>query len=439
MPLELFPYQLEGAAFLAGRERAGLFDDMGVGKSAQAIRALDRVGAQRVIIVCPAAVREVWAGEFRKFSDVPRKVLKGNTVTDLSLWLKGRADVLVLSYEKARGWARHLETDLYDALIIDEAHYLKTPTAQRTTALLGKSCDGSDGIGRWAARVWFLTGTPMPNDPTDIWPFLHFCRATSLTLPHFTTRYFRSHTGAFSSRQEPKKEMVDELKQAIACCSKRRTMAQAGLQLPPIWLTTLSLDGDKREILDLLRQWPGLEDAIMQAVEQGSLSFIDAQHIATLRRLVGEAKAPAYVELLAEEFVSGKDKQVILGLHTIASDMVMSGLRAKGFDGVCITGSTSERLRVEAVDRFQNDPSVRWFYGQLKAAGTGITLTAGAAVDVFESSWAPADNAQGLKRVHRIGQGRTVQGRFISLAGSIDETVNDVVARKTAAIAMVTE
>lgn len=438
MTLALFPYQQEGAAFLAGRDRAGLFDEMGVGKTAQAIGALDRIDATRIVIVCPAAVREVWVGEFRKFSSRPRRVLKGNSITDVSLWLKGRADVIVLSYERARLWQRHFEGDLFDALVLDEAHYLKTHDSQRTRALLGNKCDGAGGIGRWAAHVWFLTGTPMPNDPTDIWPFLHFCQATKLNLSPFTVRYFKSHTGAFSSRQTPRDEMVGELKQAIACCSLRRTKKEAGLQLPPIWLTTLALDGDRREILDLLRDWPGLEGAIMQAVEQGSLSFLDAQHIATLRRLVGEAKAPAYADLLAEELTNGKDKQVILGLHTRAAEMLMSALREKGFDGVSIQGSTSERARMDAVTRFQTDPACRWFYGQLKAAGTGITLTAGAAIDVFESSWAPADNAQGLMRVHRIGQTREVHARFISLSGSIDETVNDVVARKTAAIAQIT-
>jgi hypothetical protein len=68
LTLDLFPYQREGAAFLARKERAGLFDDMGVGKSAQAIAALDAVKAMKVLIVCPAAVREVWVGEFKKFS-----------------------------------------------------------------------------------------------------------------------------------------------------------------------------------------------------------------------------------------------------------------------------------------------------------------------------------------------------------------------------------
>lgn len=136
MTLQLFPYQEEGAAFLARKERAGIFDDMGVGKSAQLIRALDLIGAKRGLVICPAAVREVWVGEFRKFAQRPRRILKGRDIQDLNLWLRGKADVLLLSYEMATAWAKRLEGDLMDFIIFDEAHYLKNDQSQRTRAML---------------------------------------------------------------------------------------------------------------------------------------------------------------------------------------------------------------------------------------------------------------------------------------------------------------
>ncbi len=112
-------------------------------------------------------------------------------------------------------------------------------------------------------------------------------------------------------------------------------------------------------------------------------------------------------------------------------------LEAHGFNCVTVNGSTPEKQRIEAVRAFQEDPDIFAFLGNLKAAGTGLTLTAGADIDLFESSWSPADNAQFLMRVHRIGQEKTVHARFISLANSIDEIVSETVARKTAAIAKI--
>ena len=435
LPLPPLPYQIPGARFLASKTRAGLFDEMGVGKTAQAIFALDHLQLMRGVVVCPASVREVWAGEFRKFSGYRRKILKARNIHDLGLWLKGRADVLLVSYELAAKWAVRMEGDLFDFLIFDESHYLKNPDAARTRSMLGTQCDGANGLARWAGRVWFLTGTAMTNDPTDIWPFLRFCGGTPLTRAPFTARYFRSRMRTFSASQEPIEAMIPELRQAIGSCSLRRTQEEAGLQLPPVWLTTITVDGDTEEITALLRDHPGLDAAILDAVEKGGLSFLDAQHVATLRRLVGEAKAPAYAAMLVDELKrGGKDKQVIFGLHTRAGQIVTEALKAEGIDGVTLIGSTSEKDRIEAVQRFQNDPACRWLWGNITAAGTGHTLTAACHIDMFEQAWAPAPNAQALFRVRRIGQARSVTGRFISLANSIDEVVTESVARKTAAI-----
>lgn len=279
-----------------------------------------------------------------------------------------------------------------------------------------------------------MTGTPMPNDPVDIWPWLRFVGGTSLGRAPFTARYFKSRHGTFSSSQTPRDEMIPELKIALDAFRLKRTKKQVGLQLPPIHLTTVTVDGDTSEIAALLKEWPGLEDAIMEAIEAGGLSFLDAQHIATLRRLVGEAKAPAYAQLAAEEFRNGRDKLVIFTMHTKAAEMIANHLNSEGFATSIFDGGTPERMRIEHVKSFQNDPAHRGFVGNIKAAGAGLTLTAAADVDLFEQSWAPADNAQALMRVHRIGQGRTVRARLISLAKSIDVKVAEVEARKTASI-----
>lgn len=436
MPLDLFPYQVDGAAFLSMKERAGLFDEMGTGKSSQAIRALDEIDAMKILIICPAAVREVWAGELKKFSRIHRRVLKGRDIQDLNLWLRGKAHVLILSYEMAASWAKRLEGDLIDAIIFDEAHYLKNDQSQRTRAMLGHDCSGAHGLARWGAFVWYLTGTPNPNDAADIWSLMRFCGATKLTRKIFRDRYYKQRVGAFSASHTPRAEMVPELKQAIKSFSLRRTKAQAGLQLPPIWLTNVTVDGDTKEVAALMRQYPDLEKAIVDAIEKGGLSFIDAQHVATLRRLVGEAKAPAYVEMLKEELHDGAGKRVVFGIHTAALRRIREGLERSGIACTGITGATSERDRMAAVEAFQNDPACRVFIGNVRAAGTGITLTAASDLDMFESDWSPAGNAQAIMRVHRISQTRNVMARFVTLANSIDEVVNEVVERKTRNIAM---
>lgn len=439
MPLPLLDYQDEGAQWLCSRQRFGLHDEMGVGKTATTIGAVDLLRANRGMVIAPAGLRENWIKEFRKFSKYEYRIAKGRTIHDFVSWMRGRFHILVTSYEQATKWAPKIyeQGELLDFIAIDEAHALKNSHAQRTRAILGTDLTGTNGAIEWAQHVWHITGTPMANDPNDIYPFLRMCNIMPLDEGAFKKRYFHVVPRMYGSRQEPRPEAVPELKALIANNSIRRTKQSVGMKLPPIFLTTSFVDGDTEEILNMLREYPGLEKEIMNAIELGGLSFIANQHISTLRRLVGEAKAVPYAHMLLEELASETDKRVVYGIHRDALARIQTILTKKGIRSVIVQGGMTDRLRDDAVEQFQNDPDTRVFIGNIRAAGTGLTLTAACEIDMFESDWTPAGNAQAIMRIHRIGQTRNVRARFITLANSIDETVNDIVARKTASIAQI--
>jgi len=437
---QTFRYQEEGAAWLASRDRAGLHDEMGVGKTATAWRAADMLNAKRGIVICPAHLRENWIGEHHKFAHMTRRLCKGEETNDFNAWSRGRFDTLITSYELATKWASDIYNsgEVLDFLIFDEAHYLKNTHTARVKALMGPDHDGRDSIMAWAIHIWHLTGTPMANDPADIYTFLKMCWATSLKKDAFIQRYFKIIQTRYGTRQEPKDDMVRELQTLIGNNAIRRTQASVGLQLPPIFLTSTLVDGDTDAIRKLISEHPGLEQAIINAIEQGGLSFLDAQHIATLRRLVGEAKAVPYSHMLLEELTGGDTgKRVVYGIHRQALKTLKDFLWDNRIYSVLVQGGIKEEDRMVAVKEFQENPECRVFIGNMRAAGTGLTLTAAYRIDMFESDWSPAGNAQAIKRVHRIGQAHNVHARFVTLANSIDEMVNKVVARKTAMIASI--
>lgn len=440
MTLPYFQYQNDGGHYLATKDRAGLHDEMGVGKTATVWNAVDRAGMERGVIVCPAFLRENWIGEYHKFVETPRRLIKGMNIHDFEAWKKGKFHILVTSYEQATKWGPRIRAmgEPLDFIAMDEAHFLKNGGAARTKAIQGLNLDGLDGMCEWAQHVWHVTGTPMANDPIDIYAFLRLCFATTLSKDAFAKRYFYVHKTAFGARMEPRPEMVPELQALIANNSIRRMKADVGIQLPPIFLTSVLVDGDTDQIRQLLREYPGIERAIMSAVEQGGLSFLDAQHVATLRRLIGEAKAIPYGYMLHEELTSGAtDKRVVYGIHIDALENLRDFLWKNNIYAVLVNGRTPEKERIAAVKAFQNDPRCQVFIGNIRAAGTGITLTAACEIDMLESDWSPAGNAQAIMRIHRIGQSRTVRGRFITLAKSFDEIVNRIVAQKTGAIAQI--
>lgn len=440
MTTDLMPFQEEGATVLTQHDKYGLHDEMGLGKTAQIIRAVDMIDAKRGIVCVPAHLRENWMGEFRKFGlDQNRRLCKGKNIHDFIAWLRGRYHVLITSYELMTKWSEMLfeSGEVIDFFALDEGHYLKNTDSQRTRAIIGKGADGLHSAVSWSERIWHITGTPMANDPMDIYTFLKVMGVMPLNKNAFMSRYFTYIKTVYGIRTEPIPEMIPELQALIANNSIRRTKLQVGLQLPPIFLTTSLVDGDTDHVRQMLREYPGLEQGIINAVEQGGLSFLDAQHIATLRRLVGEAKAVPYAHMLEDELNSGADKRVVFGVHVVALQIVYQYLRSKGIDCVIIQGGVSEKARIDAIHRFQNDENCKVFIGNIKAAGTGLTLTAACEIDMMESDWTPAGNAQAIMRVHRIGQTRQVRARFITLARSLDELVNRIVAAKTAAIAQI--
>jgi SNF2 family DNA or RNA helicase len=336
-------------------------------------------------------------------------------------------------------WAKYLDqsSEVIDFFVLDEAHYLKSNETNRSLALLGDEKLKTKGALRWAEYAWWVTGTPIPNDPADIFTFLRFTGAMPLDRNAFIARYFYSRPRTYSSAQEPKKEMLPEMHQFLSNNSIRRTLAQTGIELPPIFTSTTLVDGDTQAVRDLLLAHPGLDDAIRHALENGrGVSGVDADYTATLRRLIGEAKSLPYAQMLLHELKSGLDKIVVFGIHRQALENVRNYLWAHNIDARLIVGDTSENERQINMSDFQRRAETRVLIGNIKAAGTALTLTAAASVDMMESDWAPAGNAQAIKRVHRISQTRTVRARFITLANSFDEIVNQIVADKTAKISM---
>jgi SWI/SNF-related matrix-associated actin-dependent regulator of chromatin subfamily A-like protein 1 len=439
--LEIFDYQKVGAELLASRPRYGLFDEMRVGKSAQAIRAADLLGLKRGIVICPGTAREVWRGEFNKFGIIPRNLIKGVDIHDYVAWMRGRFDVLITSYEQATRWAPriHEQGEVLGFAIVDEMHYCKNSEAARTKAILGDFTippgkAGKPGIVDWALHVWGLTGTPMANDPMDIYTFLRFVGCMPLAQGVFQKRYFHEFKKTYGSRNTPRPDKVEELKRLIQNNSLRRTQKEAGLQLPPIFLTGITLDGDTTQIRELLGQFPGLDIAILDALKVGGLSFLDSQHIATLRRLVAEAKAVPYAELLFDELQNTDEKFVVMGISKQALRHVQTYLLARGVNAVLVNGDVPEKHRGPLIEEFQTNPQCRVFCGNLRSAGTAISLTAARMIDILESSWDPGTIAQGVMRVQGVSQKRQITARFITLAGSIDEAVNEIVAGKTASI-----
>jgi SNF2 family DNA or RNA helicase len=151
-------------------------------------------------------------------------------------------------------------------------------------------------------------------------------------------------------------------------------------------------------------------------------------HLATLRRLLGEAKAAPAAEWAREKLSTGVDKILLFAWHTQVIETLAKLLL--DFNPVIITGATSTAERETAVRLFQDDPETRVFVGQIKAAGTAITLTAASHIGIVEPSWVPGENDQVIARAWRMGQARPVIASFLYAPGSLDQRIMRAFRRK---------
>jgi SWI/SNF-related matrix-associated actin-dependent regulator of chromatin subfamily A-like protein 1 len=455
---DLFPYQRDGVAFLAVRRVAFLFDSMGLGKTAQAIRAADAISAQRLLIICPAIARTNWVRELRKFGVLPRKV---QVIISATQTIKPDADVVIVSYDLAAKPAirRKLLARRFDVLIADEAQALKSRTARRTRAVYGPRCDGEGGLVARAERVWLLTGTPMPNHAGEIWSHLNALLPEAITVggrqlthPEFLDRYCVIQHTQYGPRVVGNRNST-ELRRALQPHTLQRRAEDVLPDLPAVRWTTVVVDPGEAlaelQAAEAGAQLIPLRTVLEAATARAELATgatadrdgliertlrTESIALARLRRLTGIAKAKATADLLRHELASGAlDKVVVFAHHREVLRIVAAGLGRFGV--VAIDGDTSPRRRQQAIDRFQSEPATRVFLGQITAASTAITLTAASHVVFAEASWVPADNLQAAKRCHRIGQVRPVLVRFISLAGSLDEAITAVLRRKTRLLA----
>jgi len=416
----LFPYQKLGVEFLARRSRALLADEQGLGKSLEAIAACDVVGAKRVAILCPAVARINWRREFERWSAFPDR------------------ELFVESYDKVAQ-----KTDAYDTikamqpevLILDEAHYLKTRSSKRTKALYGQFCRG-DGLVASARRVWLLTGTPAPNDVSEIFSHLKALWPDVLPEPRTFEAFIKAYT-VFDSTPFGIKILgnknIKDLRAKLSGIMLRRRAEDVLKDLPAIAWSDVAIEAERVKIDESQPEVLELIEAI-----KNEQPLPESTAMASIRRLTGMAKATAVGKMLAEELAGrAYDKVIVFAHHKDVVKELTAQLGA--FMPVVITGETSPKHRQEAIDNFQTVPAHRVFIGNIQAASTAITLTAASQVVFAEASWTPADNAQAAKRAHRIGQTRPVFVRMFGLAGSIDEAVTRVLARKSRLVSQLLE
>lgn len=420
-----YPYQEEGARWLAQGRRRFLADDMGLGKTAQGVLAADLVGAESVLVVCPGVVKRKWVKEFDAFSPWGRPAQAIMTSADPV----PNTGVVTVSYDLLRSdklRRRLYKAGPWDVVIADEAHYLKERSARRTKLMYGQR-----GVVDRARYYWPLSATPTPNHYTEWWPHLRkFGYADRWPEFWMFERYFcKGWVDEYGGFHITGGKNQEQLREILSRCMLRRMKSEVLPDLPPLRVGERYLDLPK-SLPAGLHDDTELAENLTAALAEGP-EAVSELVAPTLRRMWGMAKVEGTVAAAREWLEDCSDKLVIYGYHPIVLDAIAKGLSK--YKPAVIHGKTRGDGS-EQVERFGEDPTCRVFVGQLSAAGVGIDLVAASTIWIAESDWSPENNRQVIDRLRRIGQTGPVLAEYLMLPGTLDEQIQAAWMRKAEAL-----
>lgn len=409
---DLRSYQRDGASWLAhmGPAEGGglLADDMGIGKSIQAIAAASAVAGHMGLIqvICPAVVRGHWERQIDKWG-------RGH-----GLWLP------VLSWNgflaarkrdeaakaKAAKEGTPFKRTLGDVSVVigDELHYCANSRSKT-----------SEALAKWLAlhaqrpTVFGLTGTPLSTGPADLWHQLDLIWPGRFgTYFSFTKRYAGGH---FAEIEHIGKSVwtlgaptnTEELAARLARCVLRRTKAQVALELPP----------RTRQIVEV-----ELPAAARKAAQKAAAALdwsggTRGNPTAGLS-VVEEHKVAAAVELARNAMASGS-RPLVLTTRKDTARTIATLLGAALADG------DTDNTKREGILR--DAPAG---VSTIFAVTTGIDLVGYDVVIFVGLAWVPWLLLQAEARLHRIGQLRAVTTYFLIGVGTLDELVRERVIER---------
>lgn len=381
----LYDYQADGVRHLLGRSSALLGDDMGLGKSRQAVVA-SRIaaGRGRILVVCPASLRINWA---REIQGVFPKDLVGMVGEDRMEMLQACRWV-VSNYERLGGLV--CEALPFEVMVIDEAHYLKEYQAGRTrNAFL---------LADRIPRRFLLTGTPILSREIEVHTLL---RLSGHPVGHLDLKAFRKrYAGSPAGRAALAEVLSDWM-----------------LRRPKSVLKNLGL---KTRQFRFVQPIEGLEQ-YRKIWQDGTLTVMPK--IVKLRQLLEATKLEFVIETIG---ALGADDKIIVFCEYMETVEALKAAFAEARIGtVSLVGADAMKKRQAAVDAFQGDPDIRVFIGTTSAAGVGITLTAANYVLFVSQPWTPAMMRQAEDRAYRNGQTRDV----IVLVPIVPETIDEDIMR----------
>ncbi len=444
---DMRPYQKDGFDFLCHLTRAKLggilADDMGLGKTLQTLSWMAWLREQQgdnprpTLVICPASVLHNWRREAEKFTPHLKVLVLESGAARHNLRKQiPQHDIIVTNYALLRRDLEALQKFSFSAVVLDEAQFIKNPTAQITQSVKQLKSD----------QRLALTGTPLENRLLDLWSIVDFIQPGYLgTQEHFHETYQPRGEGdadqVASTQRIARRRLAAKLRPLML----RRLKKQVAKDLPDRIEERRDCElGDLQRKL-YLAELRRSREQVAQIVAEKGLNKSKMHVLAALTRLrqicchptlVGNdspsGKTETLFELLEPLLAQGQ-KVLIFSQFVQMLKLLESECKTRTIPTHILTGETKDRQAI--VQAFQNETQAAVFLLSLRAAGTGLNLTTASYVVLYDPWWNPAVEAQAIDRSHRIGQTATVNAYRLIAPGTVEEKIWDLQQRKAQTIA----
>ena len=418
---ELAPFQHAGVRYALERRRTFLADEQGLGKTVQALAALEADEAFPAVVVCPASLKLNWEREAAHWLAHRSRVVlsgRGGAVPP--------ADITILNYEIVDAHRERLALRRPRALVVDEAHLVKNPRAKRTRAVRRLA----ERVERDGLRL-ALTGTPVMNRAEELVSQLRVLgRIDDFGGASAFARRFEGvgdeerlhwHLRRHCFVRRLKKEVLPQLP------AKRQTVVPVAMANEDEYRLA------EEDVIAWLHEQP-LDLSELEASVARALRAERLVQLNLLRRLAARGKLPA-AQAWIGDFLESGEPLVVFAHHSEVQEAVLQRFP----EAAHLLGRDPLPAREETVRAFQAQDGPQLLVCSPRVAGQGITLTRASNVAFVELDWTPAVHDQAEDRCHRIGQHDAVTAWYLLAADTIDETMAQLIARKRARIGAVTD
>lgn len=446
---ELMPHQAQVvAAAAAGHRTFLLADEPGLGKTAEALLAAEAAAAYPLLVVVPNVVKTNWVREAGLWTPARSATVVHGDGHSVDAF----CDIVVVNYEVLDRHVGWLGTFGFRGMVVDEAHFIKNKSSQRSRHVLELSERiRSRTVG---PLLMALTGTPLINDIEDflaIWQFLGWIDEGDPGPELMAALERNALTPADPGFSPAARAAVIDL--GIV----RRRKVDVAADIPPRRIADLPVELDgalgrsirqaERVLARRLvkRYESALEARTSGAVVEGidhdlvrRVATWDRQdtdensggeNVFTMMRRIGQAKAVLAADYAAQ-LARNAGKVVFFAKHVDVMDAAEQTFAQRGLGYCSIRGNQTPRTRQNSIDAFLSDPDIAIAVCSLTAAGVGLNLQVASNVVLAELSWTAAEQTQAIDRVHRIGQDEPVTAWRIIATQTIDARIAELIDDK---------